>query len=59
LGPSDFGLLHQLIQLPPPPNAADPVVYTWRAPMTLSTDGAYVRATATEPPPVATPSTPV
>ena len=49
----DFGLLHQLIQLPPPPNAADLVVYTWRAPMTLSTDASYVRATATEPPPVA------
>ena len=49
----DFGLLHQLIQLPPPPNASDLVVYTWRAPMTLSTDGSYVRATATQPPPVA------
>jgi hypothetical protein len=49
----DFGLLHQLIQLPPPPNPSDLVVYTWRAPMTLSTDGSYVRATATEPPPVA------
>jgi len=49
----DFGLLHQLIQLPPPPNAADLVVYTWRAPMTLSTSGSYVRSTATEPPPVA------
>lgn len=53
VGYLDFGLLHQLIQLPPPPNASDLVVYTWRAPMTLSTDGSYVRATATEPPPVA------
>ena len=49
----DFGLLHQLIQLPPPPNAADLVIYTWRAAMTLSTDASYLRATATEPPPVA------
>jgi hypothetical protein len=49
----DFGLLHQLIQLPPPPNASDLVIYTWRAPMTLSTSGSYVRSTATEPPPVA------
>jgi hypothetical protein len=34
----DMGLLHQLIQLPPPPDPTQIIVYNWRAPMTLSTD---------------------
>jgi hypothetical protein len=51
----DFGLLHQLIQLPPPANAAEVVVYSWRAPMTLSTENRFVRSIAGEPPPVADP----
>src|SRR5262249_14496425 len=40
-------------QLPPPPDPLEVVVYEWRAPMTLSTNGNYIRKTATEPPPVA------
>jgi hypothetical protein len=51
----DFGLLHQLIQLPPPPNASEIVVYDWRAPMTLSTEHRFIRDIAAEPPPVADP----
>jgi hypothetical protein len=39
--------------LPPGTNAADVVVYSWKADMTLSTDQRYVRSIATEPPPVA------
>src|SRR5262249_31932995 len=53
VGYLDFGLLHQLIQLPPPPNPSQLVTYSWRAPMTLSTKNSYVRQTATEPKPVA------
>jgi hypothetical protein len=44
-----------LIQLPPPPNAGEIVVYDWRAPMTLSTENRFVREIASEPPPVADP----
>jgi hypothetical protein len=53
VGYLDFGLLHQLIQLPPPPNASQVVVYSWRSSMTLSTENRFVRQIATEPPPVA------
>lgn len=53
IGYLDFGLLHFLIGLPAPPNASEIVVYSWRAPMTLSTENRYVRSTSTEPPPVA------
>jgi hypothetical protein len=49
----DFGTLHQLIQLPPPPNPQEIVRYEWKAPMTLSTKGSYVRPIANEPKPVA------
>ena len=52
VGYLDFGLLHQLIQLPPPPNASQVVVYSWRASMTLSTENRFVHRIATEPPPV-------
>jgi hypothetical protein len=51
----DFGLLHQLIQLPPPPDPSELVVYNWQAPMKLSTRHRFVRATANEPAPVADP----
>src|SRR5262245_11534506 len=50
-----MGLLHQLIQLPPPPNPNEVVLYNWRAPMKLSTSGEYVRKVAEEPVPVANP----
>ena len=53
VGYLDFGLLHQLIGLQPPPNALDVVVYSWRATMTLSTENSFIRQIATEPPPVA------
>jgi hypothetical protein len=49
----DAGLLHQLIQLPPPPDPTQIIVYSWRAPMTLSTDNQYVRSVTSQPPPVA------
>jgi hypothetical protein len=49
----DAGLLHQLIQLPPPPDPTQIIVYSWRAHMTLSTENQYVRPVAAEPPPVA------
>jgi hypothetical protein len=49
----DMGVLHQLIQLPPPPDPTQIVLYDWRAPMTLSTDNRYVREIATQPKPVA------
>jgi hypothetical protein len=49
----DMGTLHQLIQLPPPPDPSQIVVYDWKAPMTLSTANSYVRQVATEPKPVA------
>ena len=55
VGYLDFGLLHQLIQLPPPPNASEVVVYSWRSTMTLSTENRFVRPIASEPPPVADP----
>jgi hypothetical protein len=51
-------LLHQLIQLPPPPNPDEVVLYDWKAPMTLSTSGSYVRPIANEPTPVANPFRP-
>jgi len=47
------GLVDSLIGATPGPNANDVVVYNWRATMTLSTEDRYIRATATEPPPVA------
>jgi hypothetical protein len=47
------GLVDELIGAAPGPNANDLVVYNWRATMTLSTENRYIRATATEPPPVA------
>jgi hypothetical protein len=50
-----FGLLHQLIGLPPPANPDDLVIYDWKAEMHLSTEHKYVRQTATEPAPVADP----
>jgi hypothetical protein len=53
VGYLNFGLLHQLIGLPIPPNADEIVVYSWLAPMTLSTANSYIRSTATEPAPVA------
>jgi hypothetical protein len=50
------GTLAQLIpQLPPPPNPNEVVVYSWSAPMTLSTRNSYVRTFASQPPPVADP----
>jgi hypothetical protein len=49
----NFGFLHQLIQLPPPADPGEIVVYRWITPMTLSTNNSFIRATATEPPPVA------
>jgi hypothetical protein len=49
----DMGTLHQLIQLPPPPNPTDIVLYDWKANFTLSTDNRYVRPIANEPRPVA------
>jgi hypothetical protein len=49
----DMGLLHQLIQLPPPPDPSQLVLYDWRAPITLSTGNVYVRPIAKEPAPVA------
>jgi len=49
----NFGFLHQLIRFPPPPNPDEIVVYRGIAPMTLSTAHRFIRATATEPPPVA------
>ncbi len=58
VGYLDFGTLHQLIGLPPPPNPTELVVYDWQAQMTLSTRNSYVRNTATEPPPVADPFDP-
>ncbi len=53
VGYLDFGLLHQLIGLPPPANASEIVVYSWRAPMKLSTRHRFIRQTKNEPPPVA------
>lgn len=53
VGYLNFGLLHQLIGLPPGTNAGDLVVYSWKADMTLSTRQRFVRSVATEPPPVA------
>jgi hypothetical protein len=50
-----IGLVHQLIQLPPPPDPTQIVVYSWRAPMTLATDGSYIRSIASQPRPVADP----
>jgi hypothetical protein len=50
------GLLRALIpQLPPASNPNEVIVYSWSAPMTLSTDNQYIRSIATEPPPVADP----
>jgi hypothetical protein len=49
----DMGLLHQLIQLPPPPNPQEIVVYDWKAHFTLSTEGKYIRPIDKEPNPVA------
>src|SRR5262249_9130270 len=48
-----MGTLHQLIQLPPPPNPTQIVLYDWRAQMKLSTEHKYVRKVANEPSPVA------
>jgi hypothetical protein len=58
VGYLNFGLLHQLIQLPPPPNPAEIVVYDWKADFRLSTDQKYVRKIASEPKPVADPFDP-
>jgi hypothetical protein len=55
VGYVDLGLVHQLIGLPPPPNPSEMVVYSWRAPMVLSTENTYVREVASEPKPVADP----
>jgi hypothetical protein len=49
----DMGTLHQLIQLPPPPNPSEIVLYDWKTNMTLSTGNSYVRPIAKEPVPVA------
>jgi hypothetical protein len=50
------GMLAQLIpQLPPPANPNEVIVYSWSAPMTLSTGHSYVRTFASQPPPVADP----
>jgi hypothetical protein len=54
----DMGTIHQLIQLPPPPNPAEVVVYDWKAQFTLSTDHHYTRKIANEPKPVADPFDP-
>jgi hypothetical protein len=51
----NMGLLHQLIELPPPPDPTQIVLYDWRAPMTLSAENRYVREIATQPKPVADP----
>jgi hypothetical protein len=51
----DMGFLHQLIQLPPPPDPTQIVLYDWKAPITLSTRNVYVRPIAKEPKPVADP----
>jgi hypothetical protein len=58
VGYLDFGTLHQLIQLPPPPNPTEVVVYDWKADFALSTDNAYVRKVSNEPKPVADPFDP-
>jgi hypothetical protein len=58
VGYLDFGTLHQLIQLPPPPNPQEIVVYDWKADFTLSTDHNYIRKIANEPKPVADPFDP-
>jgi hypothetical protein len=50
-----LGLVHQLINLPPPPDPSEIVVYSWRADMTLSTETRYIRPIAEEPTPVADP----
>lgn len=54
----DFGTLHQLIGLPPPPNPNEVVVYDWKARFRLSTDHKYVRKISKEPKPVADPFDP-
>ena len=48
-----MGLLHQLIQLPPPSNPDEVVVYDWKANLELSTRNSYLRPIAGEPRPVA------
>jgi hypothetical protein len=54
-----LGILHQLIpQLGPTPTPNEVIVYSWSAPMTLSTRNSYVRTIASQPPPVADPFDP-